>query len=283
MKKLLALFAALLLAAPLAGHAAPLEYKVVTNCGGQSYTVGTSGQATGLATGELCSGGGSGGSTTNINLQQVAGTSSSVGSGATDAGTLRMVLSTNSPGLITLGAAAAAASIPVVTATDEPNIGVPGNTTCATDTGSCTLNAKLSRIAERLTSLLAGTAAVPTPATTGGLSTYLVEAAASDNHAVIKNGAGQVYHISVTNKSGAIQYLRLYNLGTGFNGCNSATGIAREIEIPFQATNVGGYAEDISIGLAFSTGISICYTGAFGQTDTTAATASASAINIDYK
>jgi hypothetical protein len=34
------------------------------------------------------------------------------------------------------------------------NVGAVGSTTCATDTGSCNVNAKLSRIAERITSLI---------------------------------------------------------------------------------------------------------------------------------
>ena len=131
----------------------------------------------------------------------------------------------------------------------------------------------------------AGTFAVQAalaPATSGGLSSYVVEPAASDNHANIKNGAGQVYHITAFNNSGTINYLRLYNAATGFNGCGSATNLVWEGHIPAN-TSDAGFVEDISQGLAFSTGISICVTGAYGQTSTTNATASAISINVLYK
>ena len=45
---------AALLWQPWPASAAPMEFKVVSACSGQSYAVGASGQATGLATGELC-------------------------------------------------------------------------------------------------------------------------------------------------------------------------------------------------------------------------------------
>lgn len=120
------------------------------------------------------------------------------------------------------------------------------------------------------------------PGTTGGLTFYNLEPAASDNHANIKNGAGMVYHISATNNSATINYLRLYNAASGFNGCNSATNLQWEIMIPAN-TSAAGFVEDIAMGVTFATGISICVTGAFGQTNTTNATASAIEINIGYK
>jgi hypothetical protein len=127
-----------------------------------------------------------------------------------------------------------------------------------------------------------GVNAQPTPVTSGGLSTFVLEPAASDNHTNIKNGAGQVYHIEAFNNSATLNYLRLYNAGTGFNGCNSATNLVWETNIPASATGAG-FVADISQGLAFSTGISICVTGAYGQTSTTSATATAMSVNIGYK
>ena len=121
------------------------------------------------------------------------------------------------------------------------------------------------------------------PATAGGLTVYNVEPAASDNHANIKNGAGQVYHITVTNNSATINYLRLYNAATGFNGCGSATNFVYEMIIPANSTNGAGFVDDVREGIAFGTGISICVTGGYGHTDTTAATASAMEVNIAYK
>ncbi len=187
--------------------------------------------------------------TQDVNLTKVGGVVIALGA-TTSASSLPVTLATDSAGITPLGNAAMASSVPVTMASNQTTFPVQ---------------------------------AAPTPVTSGGLSNYLVEAAASDNHVVIKAGAGQVYHINITNKSGAIQYVRLYNATTGFNGCNSATNIVYEAEVPFQTSNVAGYMEDIGPGIAFSTGISICYTGGFGQTDTTNATASASVINIGYK
>jgi hypothetical protein len=126
------------------------------------------------------------------------------------------------------------------------------------------------------------TQSTPTPGTSGGLSDYFVQPAASDNHANIKNGAGQVYHIKATNNSATINYLRLYNAGTGFNGCNSATNLVDQWAIPAN-TSGAGFVEDISEGIAFATGISICVTSGYATTDTTNATASAMSVSIGYK
>ncbi len=120
------------------------------------------------------------------------------------------------------------------------------------------------------------------PATTGGLSWYFVQPLASDNHVVIKAGAGQVYNVQVTNNSATVNYLRLYNATTGFAGCNSATNLVAQWAIP-ASTSVGGISMSIPAGIAFSTGISICITSAYATTDTTNATASAMSVNIGYK
>lgn len=202
--------------------------------------------------------------------------------------------------------------------TTNTNLGAPGATACATDTGSCSLNALLQRLAQRLTSIIStlgspfqaggsignttfastqsGTWTVQPgntpnstawlvserPATSGGLTNYFVQPTASDNHANIKNGAGQVYKIVVTNNSATINYLRLYNAATGFNGCNSATNLVYQVLIPGNSTNGGGISDSWPTGLAFSTGISICVTSAYATTDTTNATASAMSVNIGY-
>ncbi len=120
------------------------------------------------------------------------------------------------------------------------------------------------------------------PVTSGGLSIFFLQPTASDNHAVIKAGAGQVYKISVTNNSATVNYLRLYNATTGFNGCNSASNLVYENAIP-ASTTVGGIADQWDAGMAFATGISICVTSGYATTDTTNATATAMNVNIGYK
>lgn len=121
--------------------------------------------------------------------------------------------------------------------------------------------------------------AAPTAATTGGASSSFLQPTASDNHAVIKNGAGTLYGVMATNNSVTINYLRYYNLGTGFNGCNSATGLITQVAI----LPSGGISAFIPVGIAFSTGLSICVTSAYATTDTTNATASAMSITTVYQ
>lgn len=120
------------------------------------------------------------------------------------------------------------------------------------------------------------------PGTASGLTTFVLEAAASDNHTNVKNGAGVVYHVTSFNNSATINYYRLYNAASGFNGCNSATNLLWEGLVP-ASTSGGGFVEDIGAGITFSTGISVCITGAFGNTNTTNATASAILFNLGYK
>jgi hypothetical protein len=125
-----------------------------------------------------------------------------------------------------------------------------------------------------------------TASTTGGATNYFVQPTASDNHVVIKNGAGQVYSIQATNNSATVNYLRLYNLGTGFNGCatSGAGGTASLVgqwAIPASTAGAGIVAQ-IPVGIAFSVGISICVTSGYSLTDATNATASALSVNVQY-
>lgn len=121
----------------------------------------------------------------------------------------------------------------------------------------------------------------PVVGATGGANTYHVIAAASDNHAVIKNGAGTVYSITATSIHTTYQYVRLYDAGSGFNGCNSATNLKAGYLIPGASTGAGGTFQ-IPVGISFSTGIAVCVTGAFSDTDTTNATASVLSLNVNY-
>lgn len=120
------------------------------------------------------------------------------------------------------------------------------------------------------------------PGTSGGLTVTTFEPGASDNHTNLKNGAGQVYSITAFNNSATINYLRLYNAASGFNGCNSATNLVAVYQIPGN-TSGAGFILYNGIGIPFSTGISYCVVSAYGQSTTTSATASAIDINIGYK
>lgn len=116
----------------------------------------------------------------------------------------------------------------------------------------------------------------------GNMSSLFLQPTASDNHQNVKNGATTVYHIAATNNSATVNYLRLYNAGTGFNGCNSATGIVNQIAIP-ASTSGAGFVQDITQGMYFSTGLSVCVTSGYAVNDTTNATASAMSITMLFK
>lgn len=119
------------------------------------------------------------------------------------------------------------------------------------------------------------------PATSGGLTSFFVQPTASDNHTNVKNGAGQVYWVFAENNSATVNYLRFYNAATGFNGCNSATNLITQVQIP-ASTSVGGVSIPLPFGIPFSTGISICVTSGYATNDTTNATATAISLTIGY-
>lgn len=122
----------------------------------------------------------------------------------------------------------------------------------------------------------------PVPSAGFGLTTYFVQPTASDNHANIKATPGNVYHVSATNNSATINYLRLYNAGAGFNGCSSATNLVYQLAIP-ASTSGAGFVQDIAMGITFTTGISICVSSGYATTDTTNATASAMSVLVGYQ
>lgn len=179
-------------------------------------------------------------------------------------------------------------------------LGAKADAACATSGGTCSLIALQKYLNQQsTTSIPAGSniignvridqtapgtsnAVQAIPGIAGGLSVYFVQPGGSDNHANIKNGAGQVYKISVTNNSATINYLRLYNAASGFNGCNSATNLVYQMAVP-ASTSGAGYSDSWEQGIAFATGISICVTSGYATNDTTAATASAMSVNIGYK
>jgi hypothetical protein len=179
------------------------------------------------------------------------------------------------------------------------DLGAQADAACATDTGTCTLIALTKKTNQNTSSAVAaGTNIIgkvgidqTTPGTTnavaislstsGGPTPFFLQPAASDNHTVVKAGAGQVYYVVVTNNSATVNYLRFYNATTGFNGCNSATNHVAQVAIP-ASTSVGGISIPFQYGLPFSTGISICVTSGYALTDTTNATATAMSLTIGY-
>lgn len=228
-----------------------------------------------------------GSSATNLstNIAQMNGVTVTMGNGVSGTGVQRVTLASDSTGNIaTIGTS-------VTPGTAATNLGKAEDAASASgDVGVGALAIQQSTPADTAADgdysylqMKNGALYVATvPTTANGLSNYVVEPAASDNHATIKAGAGQVYSIAVFNNSATINYIRLYNATTAFNGCNSATNLVWEGNIPASASGAG-FIYDVSQGISFSTGISICVTGGYGQTNTTSATATAMSVNVSYK
>jgi hypothetical protein len=117
-------------------------------------------------------------------------------------------------------------------------------------------------------------------ATTGGATPSFLAAAATTNATNVKASAGTLYHISASNTTATIYYLRMYNLSTAPT-CSSATGFVETIPVP-ASTSGGGREIDIAVGQAYGTGIGFCITGGAASTDNTSA-ATGVFVTVTYK
>lgn len=118
-----------------------------------------------------------------------------------------------------------------------------------------------------------------TPATTGGLSTFHLVGAATNNATNVKASAGQVYSITAFNLSASPRYLKFHNTaGTPTAG----SGVVRTVLIPGNTAGAGAVI-NIDKGLAFSTGIGISIVTGIADSDTTAIGASEVVVDIGYK
>ena len=304
---LLRVILVLVFLSPLAHEArAQSTGRVVADCTAGvplAYAIGSTSMMTMLATGVACTNasGGGGGAVTIANGADVAlgsttDAAATVPTSVTAATTIALLKALNNTaasaipaGTAIIGKVGIDQTTPGTTNGVQVNAALPAGANVIghviVDTTSTT--AVTQATASNLNATVVGTGtfavqATPTVATTGGPSSFFVQPAASDNHTVIKNGAGQVYQVLVFNNSATVNYLRFYDAGTGFNGCNSATGIISQIQIP-AATSVGGVSIPFGFGMVFATGISICVTSGYATNDTTNATASAMSLTVLYK
>jgi hypothetical protein len=113
-----------------------------------------------------------------------------------------------------------------------------------------------------------------TPATP---TASIVNSAATTNATLVKNIAGTVYGVVVSNINAAARFLKLYNLAAAPTVGTSVPAIT--IPIPAgQVVNVNFGSQ----GMRYATGISLAITGAAADTDTTAVAASEVKVNISY-
>lgn len=117
----------------------------------------------------------------------------------------------------------------------------------------------------------------PTPATSGGCSTYHRKATADTNAAVIKASAGQIYGIDLFNFKAATVYLKFYDKA-------STPNLASDVPIlVIPWFQLWARTVDFPLGVQFSTGIAIAITAGIADTDTTALVANDCVLNVLYK
>lgn len=117
------------------------------------------------------------------------------------------------------------------------------------------------------------------PVTSGGLSTFHLVGAATDNATNVKASAGQVYSITAFNLNASPRYLKFHNTsGTPTAG----SGVVRTVLIPGNTSGAGAVI-NIDKGLAFSTGIGISIVTGIADSNTTAIGASEVVVDIGYK
>lgn len=174
-------------------------------------------------------------------------------------------------------------------------IGSTGDAQCPTATSNCTLDALLKFLNVQATSGLPSSIGTrigvtqtdqTTPGTTdlvhaaqqgtwtmslgstGGATPYHLANAttASNNSTLISTGAHTLLTLFAGNTSGALGYLKIYDLA-GAPTCSSATGLKHVYPIPFSAANAGGFVIPIPVaGEAYALGLGFCVTS--GQSDT---------------
>lgn len=189
-------------------------------------------------------------------------------------------------------------------------IGSTGDAQCPTATSNCTLEALIKFLNVQATSAIpAGSNPIGITTTdqrnpgtsdlvhaaqqgtwvmslgsTGGATQYHLANAttASNNSTLISTGAHTLTMAFTGNTSGALGFLKLYDLA-GAPTCSSATGLKHVYPIPFSASNAGGFVIPIPIvGEAYALGIGFCVTGGQSDTDNSNGPAGIS-IEADYK
>lgn len=118
--------------------------------------------------------------------------------------------------------------------------------------------------------------------TTGGCTPAKTLSAASTNSTNVKTTAGTLCSVNVINATPTVYYLKFYNTVTTPT-CNSDT-VVQSYPVPANSSSLGGgIAVQLGpYGLAFSTGIGLCLTGAVADNDNTSAAAGI-AINYGFK
>jgi hypothetical protein len=237
-----------------------------------------------------------------VNVAQVAGTTTDTNSGVKSAGTQRVVLATDQPQLTNALKVDGSAVTQPVSGTVTADTEMPAAAALADATANPTTPSigSLSMLfngttwdrvrgdtangidvdVTRLPALVAGSALVGRvnldPQTANGLSIFHLMSAATTNATNIKASAGQVYGWYIYNSNAAARKVVFHNTaGTPTAG---ASVIFALMIPPTSAANV-----ELTMGLAFATGIAITTVTDAADSGTTAVALNDLNINIFYK
>lgn len=115
----------------------------------------------------------------------------------------------------------------------------------------------------------------------GGTTMYHAIVANNVTGVVVKNAAGAVYGITLSNITAVGGVLHLYNVASAPTA--GAGTIVKALVAPGPSGGGGGgYVYSFPLGIPFSTGISYTFTTGISDTDTGVPAAGAASIDIDY-
>lgn len=181
--------------------------------------------------------------------------------------------------------------VEIVDAANGSPIGAPGDAAVTNPATSGSTIALLKGVLTGLASLNT-TAAAPVAAGTntigavglvpmvaGGLSTYSIIAANTNNSTLISAGPHNVYTITVYNPTATIAWLKLYDKATAPN-CGTDTPKERHM-IPASTSGAGAVIPS-DLGTSFSLGLGFCIVTGVADNDNTAPAAGSAVINVRY-
>jgi hypothetical protein len=228
----------------------------------------------------------------STNVDQLNGTTADTNSGTKSAGTLRVVLATDQPALtnkllVTPDSVALPANQSCNTAQINGVTPLMGNG--VTGTGSARVTIASDNTAFSVNAVESGTWTVqpgntpntsawltqPVAGTTGGSTPFHAISAASTNGTNVKNAAGTLYGLCISNSNVAARFFKLYDKST--TPTVGTDTPKRTIQIPGSATVI----EAFPLGLAFASGIGFGYSTGLADADT-GATGTDASLDLDY-
>lgn len=116
-----------------------------------------------------------------------------------------------------------------------------------------------------------------TPSTANGLTISHLVVAATTNATSVKGSAGNVYGWTISNKSAAVQFFKLFNKATAPTTGTDTPVIT--VAVPALST----VSQNFDKGISFATGIGFAYTNLIADLDNTVVVAADAVINLFYK